>query len=83
MMPANGQTVGHRVAKTRVVMVGGSRMTGGRAFLREAIVKNILIEGVCSFTFYILPLVNHLFPLWDPNKAALHDKMCSTRVVMT
>ena len=83
MARTGGLTVGHRSAGTRVVMADGSRMPGGRAFLREAIVKGIVIEGIGSLTLYILPLVNYLFPLWDANNETLHDKMCSTRVVGT
>jgi len=81
MARTGGQTVGHRSTNTRVVMADGSRMPGGRAFLREAIVKGILIEGIGSLTLYILPIVNYLFPLWDAKDETLHDKMCSTRVV--
>lgn len=77
----NGQTVGHRITETRIVMNDGSRMSGGRGFVREVLVKNILIEGVGQFTFFILPLVNYLWPLWDPRDEALHDKMCNTRVI--
>ncbi|MEA2221721.1 MAG: hypothetical protein QOH83_97 [Solirubrobacteraceae bacterium] len=84
MARTDGQTVGHRAANTRVVMADGSRMSGGRAFLREAVVKQLLIETIGSFTLYVLPIVNYLFPLWDPtNNEALHDTMCRTRVVMT
>ena len=79
----NGQTVGHRITETRIVMTDGSRMSGGRGFVREVLVKNVLIEGVGQFTFFILPLVNYLWPLWDPRDEALHDKMCNTRVVKT
>lgn len=78
----DGQTVGHRMTDTRVVMLDGSRMTGGRAFVREALVKNLLVEGIGAFTLYILPIVNYLFPLWDDNNETLHDKMCKTRVVV-
>jgi uncharacterized RDD family membrane protein YckC len=81
MARTNGQTVGHRATDTRVVMADGSRMSGGRAFLREALVKGIVIETIGSLTFYILPIVNYLFPLWDANNETLHDKMCGTRVV--
>jgi uncharacterized RDD family membrane protein YckC len=79
----NGQTVGHRAASTRIVMADGTRMSGKRAFVREALVKGILIDGAGNFTFGIVPIVNYLFPLWDPNNEALHDKLCTTRVVMT
>ena len=81
MARTDGQTVGHRSTNTRVVMADGSRMSGGKAFVREALVKGILIETIGSFTLYILPLVNYLFPLWDPHNETLHDKLTSTRVV--
>lgn len=81
MARTDGQTVGHRATNTRVVMADGSRMSGGRAFVREALVKGILIETIGAFTLYILPLVNYLFPLWDADKETLHDKITSTRVV--
>ena len=77
----HGQTVGHRACHTRVVMSDGSRMSGGRAFVREALVKNILMEGIGSLTLYILTIVNYFSPLWDDFNQALHDKMCGTRVI--
>jgi uncharacterized RDD family membrane protein YckC len=82
MARTGGQTVGHRVTDTRIVMADGSQIGGGMAFVREALVKNILIEGVGIVTFYILPIVNYLMPLWDSNNETLHDKMCRTRVVV-
>jgi uncharacterized RDD family membrane protein YckC len=82
MARTNGQTVGHRAVGTRIVKVDGTRMTGGRAFVREVLVKNLLMEGIGSFTLYALTLVNYLFPLWDEGNEALHDKICKTRVVV-
>jgi len=82
MARSNGQTVGHRVTDTRVVMADGSRISGGRAFVREALVKNILIEFIGAFTFCVLTIVNYLMPLWNDNNETLHDKMCKTRVVI-
>jgi uncharacterized RDD family membrane protein YckC len=81
MARTDGQTVGHRAANTRVVMADGSRMSGRRAFVREGLVKGILIDTIGQLTFYILPLVNYLFPLWDDNDETLHDKICGTCVV--
>jgi uncharacterized RDD family membrane protein YckC len=76
----DGQTVGHRVSKTRVVMADGSRMSGGRAFVREALVKNLLMETIGGFTV-VLWILNYLWPLWDDHNEALHDKLCRTRVI--
>jgi len=36
---------------------------------------------VMSFTF-ILMLADYLFPLWDRNRQALHDKVARTNVVV-
>ncbi len=78
----NGQTVGHRVSGTRVVKNDGTPIEGGGAFLREVLVKGILIDTIGVWlTLLILPLLNYLWPLWDDRNEALHDKMCDTLVV--
>ena len=82
MARTDGQTVGHRSTHTRVVMADGSRMAGRRAFVREALVKGLLMDTIGQLTLYLLTLVNYLFPLWDPHNETLHDKICRTRVVM-
>ncbi len=77
----NGQTIGKKVTNIRVIKTDGGRLSGGPAFVREVLVKGLLMGGVGQFTFYVLTLLNYLWPLWDSEKDALHDKMCSTRVV--
>jgi uncharacterized RDD family membrane protein YckC len=76
-----GQTVGHKAVGTRIVMADGSRLDGGRAFVREVLVKGLLIEGLGGFAFGIPTIVNYVWPLFDKRKEALHDKLCRTRVV--
>lgn len=77
-----GQTLGHRVVDTRIVTRTGEPVTGGKAFVREFLTKNVLVEAIGGlFTLGILPLLNYLWPLWDQRNEALHDKMCDTRVV--
>ena len=78
----NGQTLGHRASGTRVVRSDGSPLSGSSAFVREVVVKGFLFEGVLStFSLGIAALLNYLWPLWDDRNEALHDKMCSTRVL--
>jgi uncharacterized RDD family membrane protein YckC len=78
----NGQTLGHRATNTRVVRSDGSPLSAGGAIVREVIAKGILFEGILStFSFGIALLLNYLWPLWDDRNEALHDKMCSTRVL--
>ena len=57
-------------------------MSGGKAFAREVLVKDILFEGHRRASRSgSSTLVNYLWPLWDEHNEALHDKMCDTRVV--
>ena len=77
----DGQTVGHRAVATRIERRDGTRLSGGGAVVREVLVKSLLIEGGGQFTFFILTALNYLWPLWDARNEALHDKICSTRVV--
>ena len=76
-----GQTLGHKTTNTRIVMADGSPLTGRRAVLREVLVKNLLFEGAGGFLFAIPTIVNYAWPLFDPRREALHDKLCGTRVV--
>jgi len=77
----NGQTVGHKASSTRIVRADGSPLSAGQAFVREALVKSLLFEFV-GVIFLLIPfLLNYLWPLWDKDNEALHDKICSTRVV--
>jgi uncharacterized RDD family membrane protein YckC len=78
----NGQTLGHRATGTRVVRADGSPLSGGGAFVREVLAKGILFDGILGvFSLGIGTLLNYLWPLWDDRNEALHDKMCSTRVL--
>ena len=83
MIARTGQTLGHRAVDIKVVRGDGSRVGGGRAFVREVVVKALLMENLALFTAYLLTLINYLWPLWDPRNQALHDKMCDTLVLKT
>jgi uncharacterized RDD family membrane protein YckC len=83
MLARDGQTFGHRKVGIRVVRSDGSGIGGGRAFVREVLVKALLMENVALLTAYILTVVNYLWPLWDARNQALHDKICDTLVVRT
>lgn len=82
MLPRDGQTVGNRVTGIRVVRLDGSRISGGRAFVREFLVKALLFEFVALFaTLGIVTVLNYLWPLWDDRRQALHDKIVGTLTV--
>jgi uncharacterized RDD family membrane protein YckC len=81
MARTNGKTLGRMAMNIRVVRTSGEPVTFWFAFLREVVIKSILFGVVSSFTFGLASLLDVLWPLWDEENRALHDFICSTRVV--
>lgn len=77
----NGQTWGKQAVGIRVVRMDGAPVGIGFAFVREVLVKTLLFAYVAGFLLYIPTIVNYLWPLWDPESRALHDKIARSRVV--
>ncbi len=67
----NGQTLGKRLLRIRVVRADGSRLTFGRATGRY------FADMLSSMTF----LIGYLMAAFDDERRALHDRLCDTRVV--
>lgn len=80
MTRLEGQTFGHRAVNTRIVRFDGEPVAGAGAVTREVVVKWFLFDFIGG-TFVLPTLLNYLWPLWDDKNEALHDKLCSTRVV--
>ena len=74
----NGQTLGKQATGIRIVRDDGRQMTFGRALLREGVGKYLL----ALITLYVYLVVDYLWPLWDRENQALHDKIASTHVVV-
>lgn len=70
-----GVTVGKRVLGIRLCDkdTGGS-IGYGRAYVRS------LLTGLLWMVLYVAP-VNYLWPLWDPQKQAWHDKAVNSIVL--
>jgi uncharacterized RDD family membrane protein YckC len=81
MARTNGKTLGRMAMNIRVVRTSGEPITFGFAMLREVVVKSIVFGIAGSFTFGLAPVLDALWPLWDEENRALHDFICSTRVV--
>ena len=82
-MYQNGQSVGKRIMGTQVVSAVDGRPLSWAANLivRGILVKGLVVGIASQLTIGIFVLVNYLWPLWDANKQAVHDKMMSTYVV--
>lgn len=77
----NGQTLGKQALNIRVVRDVGQPFDFGSALMREFVVKYILFGVIGGFFLAIPPLLNVLWPLWDDENQALHDKIVNTHVV--
>ena len=78
-----GQTPGKQIVGIRVIKDNGEPSGWGYTFLREFVVKFLLIGFLTQVTFGIAWLVDYLWPLWDraEKMQTLHDKMLGTIVV--
>ncbi|NAS23719.1 hypothetical protein GT755_18720 [Herbidospora sp. NEAU-GS84] len=84
----DGQTIGKKVMKIRIVKLGHPAMGGIDA---ESSIKRIGVmwgpqllafNTILSFIGGVFSLVNVLWPLWDkPLQQAIHDKVAGTVVV--
>jgi len=71
-----GATVGKRLMRIRVVdQHDGNPIGPGRALLRW------VLTGVFWVSLYLPGLLNLLWPLWDPQRQAWHDKLANSVVV--
>ncbi len=78
-----GQTPGKQIVGIRVIKDNGEPSEWTYTFLREFVVKFLLIGFLTQVTFGIAWLVDYLWPLWDraEKMQTLHDKMLGTIVV--
>lgn len=75
-----GATPGKRLVGIRVVRADGGDLTLGGAFLREPVIKGIVINAIGG-AFVLASLLSYLWPLWDRECRAGHDFIARTRVV--
>ncbi|HEX8101644.1 MAG TPA: RDD family protein [Solirubrobacteraceae bacterium] len=74
--PYNGQTLGKQWLGLRVVHESGNPLTAGQAIIREVVGKALPNFVTCG----LYGIIDHLWPLWDPGKQAVHDKIATTYV---
>ena len=74
-------TVGKHAVGLAVRRVDGSRISFGRAVLREVVARQLLFVAGGAFVGGLPLVLDLLFPLWDDKRQALHDKIAGTIVV--
>lgn len=74
LIAQRGYSIGQGVVKVKVVDASGSLLTQGSAFIR------LLVRAAMGFV-PLLPLLDLLWPLWDPHVQTLHDKAVNCYVV--
>jgi uncharacterized RDD family membrane protein YckC len=72
-----GQTVGKMVMKIQV----RDEQTGGPIGYGKAALRSLVTLALSLFTCGIGSLLDGLWPLWDPKRQALHDKVAGSLVV--
>jgi serine/threonine protein kinase/uncharacterized RDD family membrane protein YckC len=77
--PHNGQTIGHQIARVRVVRHDGRPVTGGWAAARELL--KWVVFAFLGWIVLVLPFLNFFNPLWDPRQTTYHDRLTSSAVV--
>ena len=78
-----GQTPGKQIMGIRVIKDNGEPSGWAYTFLREFVIKGLLVGILLFQTLGVAPLVNYLWPLWDKAEKmqTLHDKLLGTLVV--
>ncbi len=76
MLRWDGQTIGKRALRVRVVRADGQRLDGKTVFVRQVLVQFIVLLLVPPMF-----LINYLLPLVDRSNRAGHDFAARTRVV--
>jgi uncharacterized RDD family membrane protein YckC len=75
-----GQTVGKRVLKIQV-----REATSGGPLGPDKAVVRYLVDGLATFfsPLLLFNFLDGLWPLWDPKRQALHDKVVNSVVIKT
>ena len=76
-----GQTPGKQLVGIRVVKDSGEPSGWGYTFLREFVIKGLVGGFLSGATGGIYTVIDYLWPLFDKDRQAVHDKMVGTLVV--
>lgn len=74
----NGQTLGKQLLRIRIVRGDGKPVDAALVLKREVLCKSLL--GAFALPLVLPYLANYLWPLWDRQAQALHDKLSGTYI---
>ena len=77
----NGQTPGKQLVGIQVVRGSGEPASWKYTFVREALVKGLLLYALALATNGIVLLVNYLWAAFDRHNQTVHDKIMGSLVV--
>ena len=79
-----GQTPGKQIMGIRVIKDNGEPSGWNYTFLREFVIKGLLVSIASVQTLGVAWMVDSLWPLWDraEKMQTLHDKLLGTLVVL-
>ena len=80
---STAQTPGKRLLGLETARVSGQKVGVTFMFVREFILKALLLGALAYFSFGVSFAVDNLWPLWDRSgrKQTLHDKLLGTVVI--
>ncbi len=84
MIATRGQTLGMMAVRVRLhdTNTGSSVIGFPKALLRAITYGVIAIAGSLFIVLLVLPVLNLLWPLWDPKNQTWHDKVAGTVAVL-
>ena len=59
----------------------GRPLGWGLTFVREFLLKGLVLGFLSTFLFGVIWIVNYIFPLFDKDQQALHDKIMTSIVI--
>lgn len=74
LVSQRGYSIGQGIVKVKVIDANGQLLSQGTAFIR-------LLAQVAMGFVPLLPLLDHLWPLWDNARQTLHDKAVGSYVI--
>jgi uncharacterized RDD family membrane protein YckC len=75
-----GQSPGKQLLRMYIIQQDGTRAGGWPTFLREIVIKGLVVSLLSVITLGLFHIVGALWCLWDAERQTLWDKMVNTYI---